>query len=318
MEQESVKIFLEKEIFTQGIEKIKQFSKGQIASFYIKTKSEEEFTIKFYKNKENVKYAYNVSLQLEKNKALKVPQLYKIPNKYLKYKRYYGLIFYYIRGKEIKTSEMNLQILSEVAEQYAIFQKSKLAISNLYQDKNISYYINNLRQHYLTKDINSQNKIKQIMYNKIKKITQEILNNIEIQHQNKIEPPKKMIHCDITKSNMLCKEGHFASFLDTDSVCLSYVGRDIAEFIISTVLRFPIYRNKKKIIQFWYSEIDKRLHLSAEEYIYGLDIYYLYRLQCRLQQYREKLTVGKYFNFIEFIKLRFVIIDLFRKKEAHA
>ena len=65
-------------------------------------------------------------------------------------------------------------------------------------------------------------------------------------------------------------------------------------------------------------EIDKRLHLPAEEYIYGLDIYYLYRLQCRLKQYQEKITVGKYLNFIEFIKLRCVIIDLFRKKEADA
>lgn len=318
MEQEAVKNFLEREIFIQGIEQIKQFSKGQTASFYIKTKLAKEFTVKFYKNEADVKYAYNISLQLEENKELKVPRLYKLPDKYFIYNGgYYGLIFDYIKGSEIYATKISNENLSEIAEQYAIFQKSKIAQQYLHQDKDIPYYVNNLRQNYLSTNIRTRNKVKQTMYDKIQQLAQNLLDRIEKEHENQARPAEKIIHCDITKSNMLFEKGHFSSFLDTDSVCLSYVGRDIAEFVISTVLHYPIYRNKRKTIQFWYSEIDKRLHLSTEEYLYGLDIYYLYRLQCRLKHYREKLTIGKFMNFLEFIKLRAIIVEFLRQKKTN-
>lgn len=313
IETDVVQRFLENEVFFRPITVIKRFGKGQLSAFYVKLSDETELTVKFYAQKEKVQYAYDVAQILAQNKELKVPRLYKLPQPYFEFEGYYGLCFYYLDGKEISASKLDLCNLKEVADAHAAFQNSFDVQNKLKKDIPVNAYLQNLRDNFLNLTSLSSNKFSCYLFNLMMSFARKFVSDISEQHLECENIPQKIIHGDITKSNMLFKNGHFESFIDTDSVFSSYIGRDFAEFIISSVLHYPFYKNKRKSITEWYRFIDAQYHLSLDEYIYGLDIYYLYRLQCRIKAYQTKFGVSKFLSFLEFLRLRNVVVRELKK-----
>ena len=308
-----LKIYLEQEILKNEIIKIKRFGKGQVFSCYVKLKNGTELTVKFYKNKSDLLYAYNVALGLEQIPELRVLRLFHMQNKFFLYKTYYGLCFYYIQGKEISANKISKFNLQEIIEAYTKFSNSILWNFELRKDISIEESLETLQKSFLELQYVSNNILKKYLFSIVCALCNHFINSVKERYSSRINVPLKLIHCDITKSNMLFLNGHFKSFIDTDSMCYSYVGRDFAEFIISTVLHYPFYKNRRIFIREWYKLIEERFHLSYEEYIYGLDIYYLYRIKCRLIQYEKKITLCKLWNFLEFLKLHQTVMQEIKK-----
>ena len=303
-----VKNFLEQKIFLQLITDIKKFGKGQLSAFYVQLADGTQLSVKFYDNVQNVLYAYHVAHGLEQNPELRVPRLYKLKDKYFKYKQYFGLCFYYIEGKEISAVKLNKHYLTEVADAYAVSKKQIVFDTSLRKDKSLDEYIALIKQNYLTATSLSKSLLQRVFFRIALHFARRFVEKIEREHSQKQQIPQKLIHCDITKSNMLFKDGHFQSFIDTDAACYGYIGRDFAEFIISSVLHYPLFKSKRNSIREWYKLIDERYNLTTEEYLYGLDIYFLSRLEARLRQYQNKITFCKLCNFAEFLHLRTVTL----------
>lgn len=313
MDINALKNFLEKNVLQQKIILIKQFGKGQVAVVYVKLEDSVELTIKFYKTESSCVHAYEIAESLNKNSELAAPRLYKLKDRYFCYENYFGLCFYFIEGSEISAERLNKQCFEEVAAAYEIFQKPIEISCSLYRDHSLQEYIKILREEYLNRQMLSDNPIKKIYFNIFIYFARKFVDLIENAHSTDEKVEQKLIHCDITKSNLLFKNGHFRSFIDMDAICYSYIGRDFAEFIISSVMHYPFYKSKRKSIKCWYEVILNKFKLSTLEYIYGLDIYYLYRLKCRIMQYQEKIGFCKVFNVIEFFCLRNYTAKIIKK-----
>lgn len=306
-----LKIFLEQEVLKGKIKDIKQFGKGQFPVFYLKLENGEELTIKFYASQKNADRALNILLDLGENPALKIPRVYSGQRERFVYQGYYGIILNFVEGQEISASRLNSTLFQEIVDMYEQFQKSQIKNVVLGQEKTVPEYIKQVREEYLTQTSNANGLISRWLLDLAKFIASKVVNDIEAEYKAcSVDIPRKLVHRDITKSNMLFNEGHFAAFIDMDSVCYSWVGRDFAEFIVSSVLHYPVWKSKCKSIKEWYRIIDVKFGLSFAEYKYGLDIYYLYRLQRRLMQYQTKLGFCKFCNFLVFLFLRKYILKV--------
>ena len=301
----------------QLITDIKKFGKGQLSAFYVQLADGTQLSVKFYDNVQNVLYAYHVAHGLEQNPELRVPRLYKLKDKYFKYKQYFGLCFYYIEGKEISVVKLNKHYLTEVADAYAVSKKQIVFDTSLRKDKSLDEYIALIKQNYLTATSLSKSLLQRVFFKIALHFARRFVEKIEREHSQKQQIPQKLIHCDITKSNMLFKDGHFQSFIDTDAACYGYIGRDFAEFIISSVLRYPLFRPRLSDIDTWYRAVDEEFSLPLAEYSYGLALYYASRLTARLKQYQKKQTFCKYLNMRRFARLYPATLAILAKLKQH-
>lgn len=313
--------FLQDNILHRPVAGIKKFGKGQlpVLCLTLADDNQTKLVVKFYRNRQDMLQSLKIARMFAENSALKCPRLYPLPEEYFCYDGLYGLIYYYISGEEISSAAVNIRHFNQLADMYAVFQNTEVGNTVLCQDRPQNDYLAALRRfsHRLQKIADS----KKCLFSKLRitvflKMLSRFLARIENDYTAIQVPKRKITHNDITKSNLLFKNGNFAAFLDMDSVTLSWPGRDCAEFIVSTVRRFKFWRSRRKAIKQWYACMDKRLHFSREEYLYGLNVYYLYRICNYIRRRRYLGGFLKLYNFAQFIKLHKVIVnELYRLKK---
>lgn len=313
MDTQAFADFLQQNILSQKIVEIKKFGKGQMPVFGLKLDNGQKLTIKFYSTQEDCLESYEIAQMLGKNPDLRVPRLYEIPHRFFVYENMYGLCFFYVEGRELGRSKISSANFKEIAAQFAVLQQTKIENPDkLRKDFTPETYIKTIKEKLAATQAPATG-LSRLYYKIALHLAAEFVSAIEKSHQTPANIPYKLIHHDVTKSNLLFLNGHFQSFIDTDSVRLGYAGRDFAEFIISTMMRYPFYKSKRQSIARWYRIIDEQFKLPLDEYVCGLDVYYLYRLNKRLDALQNKISVCKLYDFWEFLHLRKIIVKILQQ-----
>ena len=287
----------------------KRFGRGHHPVMYVRLADGTELTAKFYDKEEDLLAARRITEALGKNKDLPVPRLYPLPVPYFRVGNLYGLCFFYIPGREIKTRELRGGVYCRLISMYAAFQQTPLPEDALPVERDLSEYLKEAGDLCATIRQNSPTYLQRLSVTEAEKLIKLLQPEIAAASQIRIRP----IHNDLSKSNLLFDKGEFVSFLDTDSICLSCIGRDFAEFIISSVLRYPLFRPRLSDIDAWYRAVDEEFSLPLAEYRYGLALYYASRLTARLKQYQKKQTFCKYLNMRRFARLYPVTLAILAK-----
>lgn len=307
---EDMKNFLQEQVLHRQVAAVKQFDKGQLPVFYLKLQNatQSELTVKFYRSKKQAEAAHALSASLAKNPKLCVPKLSDSAKQCFKYGGFYGLVYEYIRGREAASAGITAKHMRQLCDKYTEFQKCRI-------DQPLRRFVSQngcmtkLRR--LLDEIKKQNlslKMRSAVF-----LAEKFAEQISREYGKLKEPERKLVHDDVTKSNLLFEGNDFRAFLDTDSVCWGYVGKDFAEFILSNIRRYPFYKGRKKAVRTWYEIVDKTYHLSFDEYIYGLNVYYLYRLLNYFGRGRNNVSLLKLYNFWQFIKLHKTVVNELKK-----
>lgn len=315
MDNNALETFLEDSVLHEKVVDFKQFSKGHNPTFYLKLASGTKLTLKLYISHDEAERCFLLLSNLGQNKNVAIPRFYDKIKRFF-YNEYSALLFYFIEGSEISSVRLNQSCFKEIAEMYAQFQKCEVKQVDLPREADVMQLIAKVKEVRDIAGCSSKNFIKRYLYSIVRKKSLQLADIIAKEYPNHQAPVQQLIHGDISKPNMLFHQGKFVSFIDMDSVCYSWVGRDFAEFIVSSVLRYPLGKSKTKSIRQWYQEIHRQFGLSYDEYKYGLDVYYLYRLRWRMDQYQKKFGVCKFFNFLTFLSLRKCILKELKNLEG--
>ncbi len=310
---EDIQSFLQEKILHKSVAKVQKFSKGQLPVLCLTLDDSEptKLIVKFYRSLSKVMQSLKIAQAFNQNPELKSPRLYPLSEGYFQYGSLFGLIFYYIPGEEISSAKITEKHFNQLADMYAVFQSVNVDKEVLHQEHSQKYYLDMLLRY--QKRIQKIVKAKKNLFSKLYmvlflKIYSRFLTKLKADYSQMPIPKQKITHNDMTKSNLLFKDGNFAAFIDMDSVVMSCPGRDCAEFIVSSAMRFRFWRSRRHAIQQWYAAMDKRLHFSREEYLYGLNIYYLYRIYNYISRRQYLSGFLKLYNFAQFIKLHKTIV----------
>lgn len=309
---EDMKNFLQEQVLHRPVAAVKQFDKGRLPVLCVTLDdaAETKLVVKFYRHRQDMFRSFKIAQAFGQNAALKCPRLYPLREGHFRYGSLYGLIYYYIEGGEIASSKIKPKHFEQLAVMYAVFQKTDMSGVDLPKDRVQNDYLALLRNYCrrLRKiTVSPKSLFSKFYIMAFLKLCSGFLHKIETVYAKLSVPPQKITHNDMVKSNLLFKDDGFAAFLDMDSVIWSWPGRDCAEFIVSFVRRFRFWHSGRKAVGQWYAGIDKRLHFSETEYLYGLNIYYLYRIRHYILRRQYLAGFFKLYNFAQFIKLHKVI-----------
>ncbi len=110
-----------------------------------------------------------------------------------------------------------------------------------------------------------------------------------------------IIHADTKPDNFILKNGHLI-MLDFEMMRLGYTIEDLAQFALSLILQHSVWRYNKKLFSLIFKEFTETFHLQKNDWIYGVNMYFLRLLSRRLYFPKLFLSPRKSWLLLQHLK----------------
>ncbi len=274
--------FLEKEIFHSPIDDIRQFARGAASYNFLVTTNNQKALVKLTRpyNEKGIIRLAKVCQAISENKQLTVARLIQANQSlYFKYEEKYGLIMEYCDGESIPSYEMKTAHFEQILSTYALFQQTKWNKSDLLPVYSMSEHCH---RHILfledaLQNLKNLSQPKRFLFGMLCRKHLAFLNRLATTKIDWEADELEIIHGDFHNNNLLFKNGKLLTFLDFEEVKDGHPTEDFVRYIICLVQRLPFFINPYKYINNWFALCNQHFHYSTEEWIGGLNSYYLQR-----------------------------------------
>ena len=282
----SIISYIETEILHFPIEKVLPLHRGGTSNNYRIETKQGSFVLKVFPLSDYTTKRAEHLLLIDRfllNIGLKETPHF-ITDQFYIYENHIFLISYFIKGEHLSLSKLSYQALLS-------FEKNEqlLAVQNPF---NASFLKPLIKPDDLLKEISkSIEKLKLQKYSffrfiepKISFYLKEIYSQTPVLSQEPV-----IIHADTKPDNFILKNGNLI-MLDFEMMRLGYTVEDLAQFALSLVLQHSVWRYNKKLFSFIFKYFTQTFHLKKEDWVYGVNMYFLRLLNRRL--YSSKLFLS--------------------------
>ncbi len=275
--------FLETEIFHHPIEQIRQFVRGAASYNFLVTVNHQNVLVKLTRTykQDGIERLARVWQAVSENKQLSVARLIKPNNNlFFKYKDNYGLIMEYCDGESLPSYQMKTSHFQQILSAYQLFQQTS------WQNKSDLLPVypmpTHCRKHiaFLEQAQEKMASVSPLKRSLFKWLCYKHLTFLKQLESTKLawtESELSIIHGDFHNNNLLFKNGQLLTFLDFEEIKDGHPTEDFVRFIICLVQRLPFFINPYTYIDKWLELCNQQFHFSTEEWIGGLNSYYLQR-----------------------------------------
>lgn len=300
-------VFLEQKVLKTPIVSARQFAHGAASqNYHIRLNNQQEILVKLTKsyNKQGITRLTKICQAVSSNKQLPVARLISFQQKpFFQYKEKYGLILEYCQGYAVPSYRINKHHFTQIINAYAVFMQTKWPKEDLFielypikeqcfnhmnfikETIQKTLFINGLKKYVLMKTANAHLSF----FERLLKTTVTLP-----------EHKKTIIHGDFHNNNVLFYRNQLVSFLDFEEVGYGYVIEDIMRFILCVIQRLPIFMNPYPLVEQWIKCANNRFGFTKEEWILGLNSYYVQRAD---KAFRNKYKAGSWHQIFVWIKL---------------
>lgn len=276
--------FLEKSVFHHPIKSVRQFARGSASENYIIRIHDQNMLVKYTHSYDRVgiERLARICAAVSSNTDLPCAKIIPSANQlYFNYQNRHGLIMEYCAGQSVPSYQMGTNHFQQILAAYQQFQKTEWQN----QADFLPQYDMNERVEahiaFVNEKLNQIRALPFLQRHLLRFLYQKQKAFLESLKQTPLTlPPEKLtvIHGDFHNNNLLFRQGRLLAFLDFEEVGYGYIAEDLMRFILCLVQRLPIFINPYTIIRKWLICANNQFHLSKEEWIVGLNSYYLQRV----------------------------------------
>ncbi len=275
--------FLEKKIFYHPIDDIRKFARGAASYNFLVTVNKQKVLVKLTRphGAKGIKRLARVCQAISENKQLAVARLIKVNQSlYFKYEKKYGLVMEYCDGESLPSYKMKTVHFEQILLAYKLFQQTK------WPNKSDLLPIYSMEEHYqrhvmflenALKNLNDLPQPKRFIFAWLCKKHLAFLMQLGTTKIDWSVDELEIIHGDFHNNNLLFKNGKLLTFLDFEEVKDGHPTEDLVRFIICLVQRLPFFINPYRYINKWLKLCNQQFHYTTEQWIGGLNSYYLQR-----------------------------------------
>lgn len=299
--------FLEQHLLKQPIISVRQFAHGSASqNYHVTLGNQRELLVKLTHayDEQGIARLAQICQAVSDNHQLPVARLIPINKKpYFQYQNRFGLIMEYCQGHAVASYNLTEQHFMQIIDAYAVFTNTSWPKEDVF----IPLYP--LKEQCLThmnfiqETLNKTSHINTVKKYLLTKIGNAHLTFFERLLETTVNLPlnkQTIIHGDFHNNNVLFHHNQLVSFLDFEEVGHGYIIEDIMRFILCVVQRLPIFINPYPLIRCWVKCADDKFRFSKEEWILGLNSYYVQRAD---KAFRSKYKTGSWHQIIIWTKL---------------
>lgn len=281
--------YLEQNVFHKPVDSVRQFAHGAASYNFLIVVEKQKYIVKLTHsyNQKGIERLARICADLSQNEQLSGARLIPVGKSfYFQYLNKYGLIMSYCDGFSLPSYEMGGRHFQQVLSGYAQFQQTKWTDTTdflpLYPMKEVCQTQIAILEDYLQR-ASKLSKIKRFLMTYFCK--KHLMFLTKLQHSVLTLPADKLtvIHGDFHNNNLLFNNEKLLTFLDFEEVGYGYPTEDLMRFILCLVQRLPIFIERYSYIYDWMKCANTRFHFSKDEWIVGLNSYYLQRIEKALR-----------------------------------
>ncbi len=307
--------FLETNVFHQPIESARQFAHGSASENFLITVNHTRYIVKLIHREQKSETERLVRIYdcLSQNQALRTTSIIHLnQSAYFTYNHRFGIVMTYCNGHALPSYKMTKHHFQEVLKAYEAFQKINWHNSpDILPAYRIPDKINNLIQ-IVQKAEHTPKTIFFRLFNG-GFLHKTLLNFLfQIKADKSDFPTSFVLHGDFHNNNLLFHNNQLSAVLDFEEIRYGYPTQDLVRYIICLVQRLPVFINPFSVFKEWLVLANASFHFSTDEWIYGLDTYFIIRTEKLFQKLNKKNKVNR---LLKLWQLYFSILQYHRFKE---
>lgn len=307
--------FLETDVFHQPIESARQFAHGSASENFVITVNHKRYIVKLIhrEQKSEIERLVRIYDSLTQNNAIRTTSIIHLnQSAYFTYHHHFGIVMEYCDGRSLPSYKITKRHFGEILYTYKCFQKLRWHNSqDILPAYRIPEKINNLIQ-IVQKSARTPNTFIFRFFNGAF-LHKTLLNFLSQMKADKLDfATSSVLHGDFHNNNLLFHNNQLSAVLDFEEIRYGYPTQDLIRYIICLVQRLPVFINPFSVFKEWLILADTSFHFSTDEWIYGLDTYYVIRTEKLFRKLNKK---NKFNRLLKLWQLYFSILQYRRFKE---
>lgn len=300
----SIISYLETEILHLKIGKIHSLNRGGTSKNYRLVLKDCSYLLKVFPHNDHsilrAERLLSIDRFLSQSPSIETPHF--LENKFFTFENHIFLLANFIEGKHISLSNLSIDTLS------SFVQSEQNLASQAPKKDTFLYQIIKPEELFFKAQarIEELKKQKYSFFGFIAPFVSSHLKKIYTQTKIPFSDPV-IIHADTKPDNFILRDNRLV-MLDFEMIRLGYTVEDLAQFVLSLVLQRSVWCWNKKAFSRYFSFFTKAFNLKKEDWIYGVNMYFLRLMNRRLTSSSLFLSPRKSWLFINHLNKQQKII----------